>query len=94
MMKSSAFLVNTSRGGLINEPDLVSVLNEKLIGGAALDVLSIEPPGDNPLIGLQNCIITPHTAWVSIEARRRILDTTAANISAFLSGNPQNVVNG
>jgi len=93
LMKPSAFLVNTSRGGLINEPDLVSVLQQKSIAGVALDVLTVEPPDASALIGLSNCIITPHTAWVSIEARRRILETTAGNIKSFLSGNPQNVVN-
>jgi glycerate dehydrogenase len=65
-----------------------------VIGGAALDVLSKEPPLlDNPLIGAKNCIITPHTAWISKEARQRIMDITAANIKAFLQDQPIHVVN-
>lgn len=94
LMKSSAYLINTSRGQLINEQDLADALRERKIAGAALDVLSEEPPvAGNPLINLPNCIITPHNAWLSVEARNRILDTTYENIKAALNGNPQNVVN-
>ena len=93
-MKPSAIIINTARGQLINEHDLAEALNNNVIGGAALDVLSKEPPLlDNPLIGAKNCIITPHTAWISKEARQRIMDITAANIKAFLQDQPIHVVN-
>jgi glycerate dehydrogenase len=94
LMKPSAFLINTARGQLINERDLADALNSGRIAGAALDVLSTEPPSeDNPLLSARNCIITPHNAWKSREARQRILDITASNIAAFLKNNPVNVVN-
>lgn len=94
LMKPTALLINTARGTLINEKDLAQALQQHRIAGAALDVLGIEPPvKSNPLIGLSNCIITPHTAWMSLEARRRILNTTVENIQAFIDGKPQNVVN-
>jgi len=93
-MKSHAILINTGRGGLINEKDLAEVLKEKAIFGAALDVLSQEPPpAEHPLLGLDNCIITPHMAWAAQAARERLLDITVENIRAFLHGKPQNVVN-
>jgi glycerate dehydrogenase len=93
LMKPSAFLINTSRGQLINEKDLAYALRNKLLAGAALDVLSKEPPPSNhPLLNLQNCIITPHNAWLSFEARQRILNTSYENVKAALSGKPQNVV--
>lgn len=92
-MKSTAFLVNTSRGQLINEKDLADALKSNVIAGAALDVLSKEPPEQsNPLIGLSNCMITPHTAWLSQEARSRIMEITFQNIAKALDGNPQHVV--
>lgn len=94
LMKPAAYLINTSRGALINERDLSQVLYQKRIAGAALDVLGTEPPGkDHPLIGVPNCIITPHNAWISKEARQRIMDITCQNIQALLKGSPQNVVN-
>lgn len=94
LMKPSSYLINTARGALINEKDLAQVLQQRRIAGAALDVLGIEPPTkDHPLIGLENCIITPHNAWISFEARQRMMNITAANIQAFLNGAPQNVVN-
>jgi glycerate dehydrogenase len=94
LVKPTAFLINTSRGQLINEQDLADALQQKKISGAALDVLSTEPPGNgNPLIGLPSCIITPHIAWKSFEARQRLLQTTLNNVKAFVSGHPQNVVN-
>jgi glycerate dehydrogenase len=94
-MKPTAYLINTSRGQLINEPDLAEALQQKIIAGAALDVLSVEPPpADHPLIGLENCLITPHNAWISFEARNRLMETTLENVKAFLAGKPQNVVNG
>ncbi len=94
LMKPTAFLINTSRGQLINEPDLAEALRNKIIAGAALDVLSTEPPpAANPLIGIQNCIITPHIAWASFEARKRLMQTTLTNIESFLAGRPVNIVN-
>lgn len=93
LMKPSAFFVNTSRGQLIDESALAEVLTKNRIAGAALDVLSKEPPPkDHPLTNLDNCIITPHTAWLSKEARERILQTTFDNIKNALAGQPQNVV--
>ena len=94
LMKPTAFLINTARGQLIHEQDLSDALNNDLIAGAALDVLSTEPPYlYNPLLTAKNCIITPHIAWMSREARQRIIDITAENIRAFLSDNPTNKVN-
>jgi glycerate dehydrogenase len=93
-MKRSAFLLNTSRGPIIIDEDLADALNEGVIAGAGLDVLSIEPPSkDNPLFKAKNCIITPHIAWATKEARVRLMDIAINNLSAFLSGNPVNVVN-
>ena len=93
-MKPSAYLVNTARGPLINEQDLADALNNDLIAGAALDVLSTEPPqASNPLLTAKNCIITPHNAWISKEARKRIIDITGENIRAFQQGAPINRVN-
>jgi glycerate dehydrogenase len=92
IMKRTAYLINTSRGQLIDEHALANTLKKGRIGGAALDVLSVEPPAENPLIGLPNCIITPHTAWLSREARSRILQTSFENIRLAFAGTPQNVV--
>jgi glycerate dehydrogenase len=93
-MKTQAFLINTSRGGLINERDLADHLNSGSIAGAAVDVASVEPIlPSNPLLQAKNCIITPHMAWTTLEARQRIMQVTAANIAAFASGKPMNVVN-
>lgn len=92
-MKTSAFLINTGRGDLIDEPALADALRNKKIAGAALDVLSIEaPPTDHILLSLDipNLIITPHTAWASIEARQRLLDGVVKNIHAFQSGESLN----
>ena len=94
LMKSDSVLVNTARGGLINEKDLADCLNSNGIRAALLDVLSQEPPPDHhPLIGLDNCYITPHQAWGSHQARQRLMDILIANVSSFLNGSPQNIVN-
>ena len=93
-MKPGAYLINTARGPLINELDLREALENGVLAGAGLDVLSTEPPQENhPLIGVKNCIITPHIAWASFEARKKLMKSTAENIKAFLDGNPRNVVN-
>ena len=93
LMKPSAFLLNTSRGALVNEADLAAALDAGRIAGAGLDVLSVEPPpASNPLLTARNCIITPHIAWATLNARQRLLEVTAANIRAFLAGKPQHVV--
>jgi glycerate dehydrogenase len=96
-MKPTAFLINTARGALIDEAALIVALREKRIAAAALDVISEEPPrAEHPIIQaagrLDNLIVTPHTAWSAREARERLLDEVAANISAFLAGAPRNVV--
>ena len=93
LMKPSAYLINASRGQLIVEQDLADALLQNKIAGAALDVLSSEPPSpENPLIGLDNCIITPHNAWISFEARSRLMKATIENVSAMINGNPKNIV--
>lgn len=92
-MKPSALLINTGRGGLVNEEDLLEALQKGNLAGAGLDVLSIEPPAaDHPLIGAPNCIVTPHVAWASVQARQRLMDICVQNVQAFLNGAPQNVV--
>lgn len=92
-MKPGALLVNTARGKLIDEADLAAALNEGRIAGAALDVLSTEPPApDNPLLSARRCVVTPHIAWASFEARSRLLNAAIGNIVRFLSGDPVNVV--
>ena len=94
-MKKSSFLLNTSRGPIIVDEDLADALNNDLIAGAGIDVLSVEPPSkDNPLFKAKNCIITPHIAWATKEARARLMNITVKNLAAFLNGNPVNVVNG
>ncbi|HEX8235231.1 MAG TPA: D-2-hydroxyacid dehydrogenase [Abditibacteriaceae bacterium] len=93
-MKPSGFLLNTSRGPLIDERALAHALNHDHIAGAGLDVLSVEPPtADNPLLQAKNCIITPHIAWATRAARQRLLDTAVANLLAFQQGQATNVVN-
>ena len=93
-MKPTAILINTSRGPLVNEADLAAALNSGRLAGAALDVLSSEPPTpDNPLLTAKNCIVTPHIAWATREARSRMMGTAEDNLAAFLAGTPINVVN-
>ena len=93
-MKESAYLINTGRGGLIDEPALAEALNNGKIAGAGLDVLSAEPPQrDNPLITAKNCYITPHVAWATVAARKRLLGTVADNVDSFIKGCPKNIVN-
>jgi len=94
-MKPSSILINTARGGLINEPDLALALNNDEISFACLDVMCKEPPlSSNPLFEAKNCIITPHIAWTSLEARKKLLADVADNIQAFLDNKPLlNVVN-
>lgn len=93
-MKAGAYLINTGRGPLVDEPALAMALESGRLAGAGLDVLSVEPPRpNNPLLRAPNCIITPHVAWATVEARKRLVEVAAANICAFLAGKPQNVVN-
>jgi len=93
-MKPTAFLINTARGTLINEADLAQALRENVLAGAALDVVSSEPPDPaNPLFHAPHCLITPHMAWSSLSARQRLMQTTVDNVRAFLDGQPINQVN-
>jgi len=92
-MKKSAFLLNTSRGAVVTEEDLAYALNNDLIAGAGVDVLSLEPPSaDNPLLKAKNCIITPHIAWATREARIRLMDIAVNNLTHFLGDMPVNKV--
>lgn len=92
-MKRTAFLINTSRGGLVNDQELADALNNGVIAGAGLDVLAVEPPAaDNPLLSARNCIVTPHIAWATREARSRLMGIAVENLRSFLAGNPVNVV--
>ena len=94
LMKDSTFLVNTSRGPLIDEAALADALNSGGIAGAGLDVLAVEPPqAENPLLTAKNCYVTPHISWATHSARSRLMKTAAENVAAFVSGTPQNVVN-
>ena len=94
LMKPTAFLINTSRGPLINEQALADALSAGTIAGAAVDVLSVEPPTpDNPLLSAKNCIVTPHVAWATRASRSRLMDIAVDNVRAFLAGDPVNVVN-
>ena len=92
-MKPTAFLLNTSRGPLIDESALAKALNEGRIAGAGLDVLAVEPPtADNPLLRAKNCLITPHIAWATRAARSRLTEAVVENLRAFLAGESKNVV--
>jgi glycerate dehydrogenase len=94
LMKPTAFLLNTARGALVNEADLAAALNAGRLAGAGLDVLTVEPPpASNPLLKAKNCIITPHIAWATRNARQRLIEITAANLQAFAAGTPRNMVN-
>ena len=95
LMKKTAFLINTSRGPLVDEQALAKALNNERIAGAGLDVLSEEPPNENtPLLKVRSCYITPHIAWATRAARQRLLQVVVDNVASFLAGKPQNVVNG
>lgn len=92
-MKSTAFLLNTSRGQLVDEAALAQALTTYQIAGAGLDVLSVEPPpADNPLLQAPNCLVTPHIAWATRAARARLMQIAIANVKGFLQGKVQNVV--
>ena len=94
LMKPTAYIVNTARGGVVDEPALAEALEKGVIAGAALDVLTEEPMAEDcPLFGAKNCIITPHVAWAALETRTRLVDLVAENLAAFVAGNPINVVN-
>lgn len=94
-MKPSAFLINVARGGLVNEADLAQALYSGRIAGAGLDVVAHEPMlADNPLLSAPNCIFTPHIAWASLAARRRLMNIVAANVASYLGGAPANIING
>lgn len=93
LMKASAIIINTSRGGVIDEPALAEALNLGHLAGAGIDVLSSEPPkANNPLLTAKNCLITPHVAWSTREARSRLMAEVAKNLKAFIEGNRRNRV--
>jgi len=93
-MKPTAFLINTARGGLIHDEDLAQALRDNRLAGAAIDVLPVEPPpATHPLLSSPRCVITPHNAWATREARARLMEMTVENVRAFLAGTPRHVVN-
>ena len=93
-MKKTAFFVNTARGGVLDEQALRDALDNEIIAGAGIDVLTVEPmEGDCPIVGAKNCIVTPHIAWAPVETRKRLIGIVADNIKAWQNGNPINVVN-
>jgi glycerate dehydrogenase len=94
LMKPEAFLINTARGELVNEADLVDALNSGKIAGAGLDVMAMEPlPAGHPLLTARNVVLTPHMAWSSRRARRTLMRMTAETVRMFLRGRPTHVVN-
>lgn len=93
MMKPTAFLINTARGAVVDESALAQALNEGRLAGAGVDVFTQEPPApDHPLLGAKNCVLTPHVAWATREARERLIETVAENLQRYMEGEPQNVV--
>ena len=93
LMKKSAFIVNTGRGGLIDEKALIKALQEGTIAGAGLDVQESEPPAqDNPLYDMPNVILTPHMGWKGLETRQRLVSIIADDVKGFFEGKPVNVV--
>lgn len=93
LMKRSAVLINTARGGLVDEAALAKALNSGRIAGACADTVTVEPmKADNPLLHAKNCYITPHIAWTATEAKDRLVKIAAENLKAFLDGTPKNVV--
>ena len=94
LMKPTAFLINNSRGPLTVDQDLADALNAGKLAGAAVDVLSAEPPAaTNPLLTAKNCLVTPHISWATKEARSRLMGLAVDNVKSFLAGKPRNVVN-
>jgi len=94
IMKDGAMLINTARGQLVKDSDLAEALSSGKLRGAALDVVSVEPIlPDNPLLGCENCILTPHIAWAPVESRRRLMNIVVENVRCWLNGEPKNVVN-
>ncbi len=93
LMKKTSVLINTARGGLVDEVALAAALNEGRIAGACLDTVAVEPMrADNPLYGAKNCLITPHIGWLPKETRQRLLEIVAGNLKAYMEGKPINVV--
>jgi len=93
-MKPGSWIINTGRGPLLDEQAVAEALKSGQLAGAGVDVLSTEPPAaDNPLLDAPNCVITPHAAWATMQARQRLMDTAVQNVQAFLAGQAQNVVN-
>lgn len=94
LCKPSAYIINTSRGPVVNENDLADALKSGIIAGAGLDVVETEPmKADNPLLGVKNCIITPHVAWAPVQTRERLIAAAVDNLRSFIDGTPKNKVN-
>ena len=93
LMKPTAYLINTSRGPLVDEGALADALNANLLAGAGIDVVTVEPPRQSsPLFKAKNCFVTPHIAWATLASRRRLLNTAIDNVAAFLRGTPTNAI--